>query len=190
MLESLASIFINANHLIDAQEDYNSLQIDFRELFSDFKIRYIYAADEAEVPEGQRFRGIYNKLTLPLKTSVYTQLIRLSKDFEELCLTVPANDTEARRLREQKNKKAVNNTSLIPKYSTSYTLKLFPTTTTPLVQGYFSSSFIQHNVQVKKEPSSYDKLSRPTRDLSSVRCYNCSQLGHLSLKCPELKKDI
>jgi len=133
MLESLASIFINANHLIDAQEDYNSLQIDFRELFSDFKIRYIYAADEAEVLEGQRFRGIYNKLTLPLKTSVYTQLIRLSRDFEELCLTVAANNTEARRLREQKNKKAVNNTSLIPKYSTSYTPKPFLTTTTPLV---------------------------------------------------------
>ena len=48
MLESLASIFVNANYLIDAQEDYNSLQMDFGELFSDFKIRYIYAADEAE----------------------------------------------------------------------------------------------------------------------------------------------
>ena len=156
--------------------------MDFRELFSDFKIRYIYAADEAEVLEEQRFRGIYNKLTLPLKTSVYTHLIRLGRDFEELCLTVAANDTESRRLREQKNKKNIQNL-LTSKPNSNYTPKS-PLTTTPVVQGYSSSSSTQTNVQVKKEPGLYSKLPRPTRDLSSVRCYNCSQLGYLLPQCP------
>src|SRR5258706_283615 len=184
MIAHLASIYVNPNRVRDAKYDFSRLLMKPGELFSEFQTSFLHLAGEAQIPQEDLKTDLYDKLTIPLRRTLATNLRSWTsyQDAVADCLSV---DTELRRisLQEDRQKRFRTTTALsgpTARAAMPTTSAYAPTqrekTPGPLPPGKDYSGQARG-----KTPVEPDRPPVP----SSVICFKCSKPGHYAASCPD-----
>lgn len=184
MFKTLDSIYLNPFQTRDARNQYRELRMSTRQSFHEFKTQFLHLANEAQVPEADRFHDLYDKLTAPLQRQILNQLPTMAEKFETLCTFALSIDSELKRLntrvlREKEAAAAADQQAKVPNRRSRPNPQNRPTTppapsaSKPANQESNPSFGILQHIGTLN----------PTQS-SEPKCYNCGGVGHFIAKCP------
>jgi hypothetical protein len=175
--------FINPYRIYEARCEYKKLQINEVQTFHEFKTKFIYLADEAQIHPQDRLDKLYNKLTLPLQEQLVSQChsIRTLHDLYHIASLV---DSEIKALQTRKSLREyikARATTTLPTSATPNTSiftapKLYTTTPRTFIPIRILPTIIEPAIKRESTPS------------STLTCFNCSQTGYMARNCPAPKR--
>jgi hypothetical protein len=107
MIVTLDAIYIAPHIQRNARNAYIELTMALTESFQDFKTRFLHIANDRDVPAADYFMDLFNKLTVPLRGQLISQLYTFRGDFNSLCNAISSIDSELRRFRTSQAKQCL-----------------------------------------------------------------------------------
>jgi hypothetical protein len=83
VFEHLREVYADPNRLENAQHEFHELKMKTSEKYQSLVLRFLYLADEAEVPKKDRKRELWRKRPPSLQKPLITELYRITGTFSE-----------------------------------------------------------------------------------------------------------
>jgi hypothetical protein len=183
MVQHLSMIFSNPNRVREARYEYQQLEMGKSQPFYEFKTQFLHLADEAQIPQTDRFDDLYDKLSLSLQAQLVSHRHSLQKNFNSLCALANETDTDLKRLAERKAKEyplRVRTVNFSNKAQSDPPPRTSPAST-PFVRTVFET---REKTPVTEPP----RLTPPQP--TSLTCFNCGKPDHIARECTEPKRKL
>lgn len=180
MFKTLNSVYLNPFQTRDSRNQYRELRMSTRQSFHEFKTQFLHLANEAQVPEADRFHDLYDKLTAPLQRQILNQLPTMAEKFETLCTFALSIDSELKRLntrvlREKEAATAAGQQAKNPNRPQNH-----PTTPPAPSASKLANQESNPGFTILQHTGTLNQ----TQKLPESKCYNCGGVGHFIANCP------
>jgi hypothetical protein len=167
VFEHLREVFGDPNRLENAQTEYHELRMKANEKYQTFVSRFLYLADEAEIPKINRKRDLWRKLPKSLQTQVIAELHRKEGTFVEFNTLVSQTADSLDTINRQNR---------------------FGRTTTGTYSSMTGAALNKRptGTEFKRETLTPDERTALMRE---GRCFVCKKSGHISRDCPDKPKE-
>jgi Zinc knuckle len=181
MLEYLASIYVNPNHVRDARASYNTLSMKQSQAFSVFQTEFLHLAGEAQVPRESLRMDLYDRLTTELQRGLAANLPRI-ESYEELAAYASSLDSELKRIAIREERQKRYREKLPARLQvTSGPSATHITSTRGMPTPSYPSQRLRADTP-RTEPRRLTPAEAP------IICYNCGEPGHKAPACPRPPK--
>lgn len=156
--------------------------MDYKKTFYKFSAVFTHTADEAGIPQSERFNDLYDKLPSRLREGIRPVRYLLAGDFQKLCAQIADIDMDIRREYELKQTgmhRATPAVASATSTTTTSTRAPMPFAATVPAKPQFPTAFVRQQTPATRQSTPVDE---------KITCYNCSEKGHYASGCDKPRR--